>query len=237
MDDRLSQGRYYGDILQCGEMAGLTLTETTYTPESRIPYHSHEHAYFCVVLQGNYTETYGRRNRECSAMTVAFHPPEEVHSELFDKTIVRSFNVEVKPVFMERVGEHSDILNDPVDFQGGSLAWLGVRLYREFRLMDKVSPLAIEGLVLEMLAHSTRGNDRVSGRKAGGWLDRAKDILHDRFAETLTVAEMADSVGVHPVHLAREFLKNHHCTIGEYVRKLRIDYACKEISTSDTSLA
>jgi AraC family transcriptional regulator len=37
---------------------------------------------------------------------------------------------------------------------------------------------------------------------------------------------------VHPVHLAQTFHKTYRCTVGDYVRKLRIEYACRELATS-----
>jgi AraC family transcriptional regulator len=44
-------------------------------------------------------------------------------------------------------------------------------------------------------------------------------------------------VGVHPVYLASEFRKHFGCTIGEYVRKLRVEFACRRISESDSPLS
>jgi len=43
-------------------------------------------------------------------------------------------------------------------------------------------------------------------------------------------------VGIHPVHLAREFRRHYQCTIGEYVRRLKVEYACLQISVSEASL-
>jgi AraC family transcriptional regulator len=37
---------------------------------------------------------------------------------------------------------------------------------------------------------------------------------------------------VHPVHLAQTFHKTYQCTVGDYVRKLRIEYACHELAAS-----
>jgi AraC family transcriptional regulator len=48
---------------------------------------------------------------------------------------------------------------------------------------------------------------------------------------------IADLVGVHPVHLASTFRQHYRCTIGEYVRHLRIEFACRMISSSEASLA
>jgi AraC family transcriptional regulator len=42
---------------------------------------------------------------------------------------------------------------------------------------------------------------------------------------------------VHAAHLARVFRKFKGCTIGDYVRGLRVQHACRRISGSDDSLA
>lgn len=38
---------------------------------------------------------------------------------------------------------------------------------------------------------------------------------------------------MHPVYLASEFRRRFVLTVGEYVRRLRIDYACGEISARE----
>ena len=59
MPPRLTCGNYYGETLRRRTVAGVVLTETRYAPHSRLPRHSHEHAYFCLVRRGGYVETYG----------------------------------------------------------------------------------------------------------------------------------------------------------------------------------
>jgi AraC family transcriptional regulator len=48
---------------------------------------------------------------------------------------------------------------------------------------------------------------------------------------------MAEAVGAHPVYLSREFHRHFRCTVGEYVRQLRIELACHKLSGSDEPLA
>jgi len=48
---------------------------------------------------------------------------------------------------------------------------------------------------------------------------------------------VAISAGVHPSYLARTFRKFYGCTVGDYVRRLRVDYAVRELKESDKSLA
>jgi len=115
--------------------------------------------------------------------------------------------------------------------------WLGFRLYRESRQSDQASALAIEGLALEMIAELSRYGTNLPKEESPCWLKQARDLIHAQFTESLTVAFIARTVGVHPVHLARVFRRNYHATIGEYVRRLRVESACREISSTDLSFA
>jgi AraC family transcriptional regulator len=103
--------------------------------------------------------------------------------------------------------------------------------------MDELSPLAIEGLTLELLVECARGAARVPDRQPPRWLRAVCDLLEAKFCEHLTLGTLAASVGVHPAHLARVFRRFHGCTPGEHVRQLRIEFACHRLANSDTPLA
>ena len=91
--------------------------------------------------------------------------------------------------------------------------------------------------MLELLAKTCRHQKQNSEPRLPLWLRQARDFLHDRFSESLTLNVVAQAVGVHPVHLAREFRRHYHCTVGGYVRNLRIECARSELVTSETPLA
>jgi AraC family transcriptional regulator len=231
---KLRRGRYFGAVTQRLEVGGLLLSETWHVPHARIPPHTHQHAYLCLVREGNYSETYGDKTRSCQPLTLAYHPAEEIHSEQVRDTGVRSFIVELSAAWAQRFNEYAPALRNPADAQGGTPALLGMRLYREFRLMDAVSPLAIEGLVLEILAELVR---LAVPARLPPWLLRARDLLHDRFQENLELAEIAAAVGVHPVYLASMFRRHFHQTIGNYHRQIRVAFACKQLATGRMPLA
>jgi AraC family transcriptional regulator len=52
----------------------------------------------------------------------------------------------------------------------------------------------------------------------------------------LTLAHVAAQVGVHPVHLATTFRRKYGVTVGEFVRRLRIEHACAELLKKDLPL-
>jgi AraC family transcriptional regulator len=237
MERKLACGHYYGEVVQRRQAAGLILTETRYAPGVRLPRHSHEHAYFCLVRRGTYTEAYGTQSRACGPLTVAFHPPEEVHSEHFDNAEVWSFNIEVTPGWHERLRGQATVLDRPADFRGGTLAGLALRLHHEFRHMDDFSPLIIEGLTLEILAEVARTGTPHLGPRPPRWLERIREMLHTHFAESVSLAWLAEAAGVHPVSVASAFRRFYRCTVGQYLRRCRVDFACRRLTTSGDSLA
>jgi AraC-like DNA-binding protein len=237
MPPRLACGNYYGDTLRRRRVAEVILTETRYAPHTLLPRHSHEHAYFCLVLCGGYAETFGPHRRTCGPLTVAYHPPEEFHGQQMAEAEVRSFNVELTPAWWQRPGGAAFRRQRATDFVGGPAASVALRLQKELRDFDSASPLAVEGLVLELLAVVERSALAEDGPSPPPWLLRARDRLHEGFATPPRLADLAAEAGVHPGHLAAAFRRHFHCSAGEFVRRRRIDWCCRQLAESDQSLA
>ena len=236
MDSTTPFGQLHGAVLRRREVGGLALTETSYPARLRLPRHGHERAYFCLVLAGAYTETYARRSRACRAPDVIFHPAGEAHGDEFAAGGARCFNVQVCDDWLARLGLGAPALGPCDDLDEGPVAWLTTRLYGEFRGEDDLAPLAIEGLALEILAETVRRSRRARVRAAPRWIETATEYLRAHFAERVSLSDVARAAGVHPVHLAREFRRRQRCTVGEYVRRLRVEYARREISSTDAPL-
>ena len=238
MESRLPCGHFFGDILRSRTVAGLVLTETRHAPGLQLPHHCHDNAYLCFVRQGSYREEFGTLERECKPLTVAFHPPGERHREEMAQAEVRSFNIELEPWWLQRVQQAAPVVIRPLAFQGGMIAHLALRLYREFQRRDVMSPLAIEGLMYELLAEAVRAAAaHRDPTQPPRWVVRAREVLHDRWAEPLSVAEVAAEVGVHPVYLAEQFRRHYRSTVSDYLRQLRITGATRLLGNADLPLA
>ena len=48
---------------------------------------------------------------------------------------------------------------------------------------------------------------------------------------------IAARAGVHPAHLARAFHKKYGCTVGEYLRQLRLEQAIMDLEQTDKSIS
>jgi len=169
---------------------------------------------------------------------VLYHPAGELHAQYFDRTAVDLFRVEVNPARL-RYASHSDLSMDGQDFRDGLPVGLAHKLYREFSEPDAVSHLAIEGLGLELIAALARNRQRSENqsRQPQRWLSQAHELIKAHFLEHLKLGDIAQTVGVHPVTLAREFRHHYGCTVGELVRRERVGFACHQLLESNVSLA
>src|SRR5215216_3834248 len=237
MEIKLSLGQIRQTVVKECRVAQLRLSESVYPAHLKTPKHSHQHACFCLVLSGASLQTYGLNTRERKPNTMLFYSPDETHYETFGESGSRIFSVEIGSEWLHRYRECSSIQIESQMFEGGLLSWLAGRLYREFYNSDTVAPLAIEGLMLEILAEASRYRTRFLTHRPPGWLARAKDLIHSEFSQDLSLDNIAGRVGVHPVYLASAFRRYYGYTVGEYLRKLRIEFAQNEIISSDFPLA
>jgi len=226
----------HGHVTKSLAVADFILTEAAFAPHSKLPRHAHENSYFCFALEGAYTERYGKREVVCRPSALTFRSSAQTHEAVVHDAHTRVFVLEISPDWIERLRADSLRLENEFEFYGGSVSRLGARLNREFHKPDSAAKLAIEGLALELLAESAR--QPTTG--IGGippWLRQAREMIVEHFSETLTLTQIAQVVGVHPVYLATAFRKKFGLTVGEFVRKLRIEHACDELIKGDLPLA
>jgi AraC family transcriptional regulator len=233
---QLPPGYLYGESLRSHKVASFGLSERFYPPNFKTPKHSHRQSLFCFVIEGDYTENYGGRVRECCSSDLLFHPADELHAEYFHNSGGHSFIIEIETPWLEQLREHRGFPETSAEFKGGFVELLARRLYKEFLQMDDVSPLIIEGLMMELMGEAARRSRLQGETHPPRWLEQAKEILHADFAKSLKLADIAQAVGVHPVHLAQMFHKSYRCTVGDYVRQLRIEYACHQLATSESPI-
>ena len=233
---QLRAGEYYGSVVRRQQLAGLVMSELKHTQPRALPKHSHELGYFSFFLKGDYREWYGRYTVQHQPMTLMWHPPALRHQDEVGTRGCHFFNVEIAPSWLARLQEYQRVIPAPFVLPQKGTEWLMMRLYREFSAADTCSELAMEGLLLELLALIARQPQQLDGRKPV-WLRRVEARLRDEFTVKLTMPELAAEAGVHPAHLAVVFRRFHHTTIGEYVQQLRVRAACDLLRQNQISMA
>lgn len=226
---------FYGEVCKRLELPFLTLTEVAYSPGFRVPTHKHDDPWFGFVLEGTLLETCCNKTEKYRPFTFLFRSAGESHSDQGGDVGARSLILDLKQPIFETISQEFGVLKYSSQFCGGALPALALRIYNEFTSNDSVVPLALQGLVFETMAEMHRRSVPRSP-KAPEWLKHATELLHARFSESLNLTSLAVEVGVHPVHLARAFRKFHRSSIGDYVRRLRIEWSYTRLLATTTPI-
>jgi AraC family transcriptional regulator len=235
MSDSLQTGRFYGATQRRFELGGVLLTEVAHTYGRKLPCHTHESAYFGLLLAGSYSERCTHRAADYDPFTMGFHPPALTHSDEVGRCGSRMFCVELRDSYLSRTRPFLTAPQFVPDLCASEVTWLGLRLYRSFA-GETLGGLELEELCGDMLERVSVSNLRKEKRRPA-WLNRALELLHESYRESLTLEEIATQVGVHPIHLSRVFRRHYGCTMSEFMNRLRVQFVCRMLSREWTDLA
>ena len=230
----ISMGSSGAQTLAAG---GFVVNDMRFPAHARLTPHIHEHASLAVMLQGSFDLGITGRSFACEPGSSVVEPPVERHSNGLGNAGARVLAVQPDPAALDRLGPCGELF-DAVRFAARSpvrgLAW---RIACELACRDVVTSLAVEALVLEMVALALR-SDRTErkARAAPRWLLVARDWLHDQYLDPPGLDDLAATAGVHPDYLARTFRVWFGVSIGGYVRGLRLDWAAVELAGSATPI-
>lgn len=232
---KLKAGQFFGTTSQALSANGFRFTEKAYASHATLPSHAHELPHFCFVLAGSYQENIAGKRFERAPTALVYYPPDVSHAEEhFARG--RHLLVEIDFKGLERVRDYGARLSEPVLLATQSSLSLAARMYREFSARDTFSALALESISTELLIAASRQASKRTERKPPLWLGRVKEFLRENFSEPPSLDELAEAVGVHPTHLSRVFRQFERCTVGDYIREARIEYARQRMIGSDEPL-
>jgi AraC family transcriptional regulator len=228
--------RYLGTITGSRRLPNFHLVESKYHAGQELKSHAHERAYISIVLRGSYTERCGASHVSCDVGHVILHAEGEVHSNYFFEDGY-CINLEILPHFADQLCQYGIENGTRISMASRRNMRLGFNLQSEVAQCDSASELAIEGIAMELIAQLIRNRVAETTPRKEHWLERTTEMIHDRYRDPVTLKELADYSQVHPVHLARTFRKHHGCSVGDYIRRLRVAGASREIASTDLSIA
>ena len=238
MTASLPIGYCFDSALRSREIAGLRLLESRYRPGFRSAPHVHAAASFCLVLQGRFTHAYRDETLRCEPRSLLFYRADEPHSETFQADGARCFIIELSAPWQARLSELDRGRSRPGSLLRGPATNLAWRAYQEMRDPDSFTPLIIEGLTLELLGEAQRHDASPAyGALRSTAMDRARELIETAVPATTSLSTIAAALGMHPVHVAHAFRRAHGCSVGQYLRRLRLDRACHRLATSRDPLA
>ncbi len=210
--------------------------EATYPSHSALAPHGHEAATLTFVLRGQLEEEARGRREQLGPRGLLLKPGGMVHSNRFGQTGARLLLVEVLPALHQASPSINKALTQVNHRSDPRVAGVMLRVRRELRHRDEYAGLCAEGLLLELLTVLARGKTEEGG-KPERYLLHVRERLNAEFRRPLRIAELAAGEGVSPVRLSRGFRARFGCGIGEYLRRVRLDWVAAGLLQADTPIS
>ena len=230
----LKRGKFYGALERHQEVEGLLLTEATYTHDY-VDWHYHERPYFTFLLAGALKETNRQESYHCVSGDLLFHNWQEAHCNHKPPIYTRGFHLELDPIWLESMGLALLDIEGNRQIQDPLMRWDFFRIYHQFRATHPANTLDVETLICSLLHRLAKGKFP-DYQGVPGWAKQAAEILAEASEEPRSMRELADQVGVHPVHLSRDFAKYFGCKPGTYRQRIRLQRATSQLSHPEESL-
>jgi AraC family transcriptional regulator len=228
----LDAGRNFGALTR--ELRGndLLANAADHAPHMIVPRHVHENAYLCVVVAGGF-ELEARQRVACPPGSVVAYPAGGPHANRFGAAPGRCVNLHFGASWMNDAalrGWLADFRHAPLGEHAAGVR----RLVREMSARDGAAALAITAAAIELVAEAMRAPSPLA---AQGAIRRVVDLLEADLANAPSLAGLAREAGLHPSHLARSFRAALGETIGEYVRRRRVEQSLRALARPELSLA
>lgn len=203
-------------------------------PGLKLQAHYHELSVVTVITDGGFCEGFSRVKQSCSPGDVRLLPAGDRHTNAVE---VRSncLQIEIDPALLATATDITGTFILKGQIAGELVGVLGSRLVQESCSRDQDSELAMEALLLDLLSYAGR-RAFARGQARPPWLRRVSQYVRDAYPERISLKALADLAGVHPVHVSREFHRFHGCTLGDFIRRLRLERATELMRHSKLSL-
>jgi AraC family transcriptional regulator len=208
------------------------INQLFFPPSYRQEPFSPERGYVVVPLEGSVCKTFLGDSATLTIGTVSTLPAGAAHSSDFapggaQVLVIRAASADdaaLGALVMRRRHERM-----------AASTHLARRIAAELVAGDAGTLLALEGLVLQLLATTSR-EVLEQPRRSAAWLATIREILDAEAPARLSLTDLAARVGRHPAQVARAFRREFGVSVARYARAARLEWAREQLATSDVAI-
>jgi AraC family transcriptional regulator len=228
----LTKGTYTGRLDKSICDGNIFACMTFYEDEAKHKtMHYHENPHISLVLNGGCIVKKREATYELLPGQSTFNKAGEYHqfTNVLPSLIV---NLEIEEDFLLCHGLSQNIY-DELLHHNPDTRFMMLNVGKELNAADTFSVASIQMLLLGLIK-TTKSQRKKEAYP--DWLNTINAILQDCWNEPLTLQDLAIAAGVHPVTISKNFPKYFSCTLGAYMRKLKIEKALILIKSTKKSL-
>src|SRR5215217_4100020 len=170
-----------GSVVRSVATGGFDVLVSAYRPFESHPYHAHDEAAFVYVLDGTVSVRTESNEQHCPKASMRLIPAGDRHQTRYGEGTARCLVMGVGKERSSTLRLRSGVLDQPSYHPPNTPATAyAARIHRELTRNDSATPLAVEALMLELLATGTRSFERREPREPL-WLRHVRERIHSDF--------------------------------------------------------
>ena len=229
----LEKERYLGNTKRSFTGAeGLSVIETEYHSKVFEGWHSHENAHITLFLKGGTLEKRKQASHTVSPGSILFYHSDELHLNSDTQFPSVNINIEIEAGLL-REFELTEALLDKAIADNAQSKFMILKMYRECLQQDTYSSDSIR-MLFAQLSGSLDHRDQF--QNAPRWVKHLYELLNDRWNENPNLKQLAGILAVNHITISKHFPRYFGCTLGEYMRRLKVNRSLALIQNPALSL-
>ena len=222
--------------LRVSNFGCFELRDIRYSAGFIAPEHTHAECCFQIVLQGSFAERSADRADAYPAGSLIFRPEGFFHENPSFETPTRNLCVRLDnaefPSHFSALAERRKI----VLVRSPEVFAIGQRICKEMRNLDDLTPLLVEAACIEALGLLTREARQPVECGSSNLVSKAEALMQARLYSSLQLQDIAQELSVTRYVLADAFQAQRGCSLGAYVRDLRLQAARRLLEETNRSI-
>jgi AraC family transcriptional regulator len=222
--ENLEEGKFYGISKTQFYLNGLTIVDSQFYHYVNCPWHYHHNAHFAFTTKGNLVETHKKKQIQLSAGSLVYNHSNEPHCNSKYSDMVSALHIDIDTNWFRRYDINYAHIEGVKEIRSPVIKNVFHKLFKEVKCFDNASHLSMESMVLQSVNEMIH-TSALQKTGSPGWIFKTKDLLYDRYDQSISLQEIALEINIHPVYLCQQFPIYFHCTFGDYIRKIKIEKA------------
>lgn len=230
--NQLKKGEFYGTTYQKSAFENIIITDTEYT-HSKVDWHYHENPYFTYLLEGKVFESNKKESYYLEPGNLLFHNWQDAHYNIKPPGFTRGFHIELNENWFSNYDIQLTDFEGSINIKNPLTKNLMNKVYVESKICDSYSNLSIETLMIELFS-TIKENRKVSSKKPE-WVNKLQELFLEEQID-YSLNHLSTILGIHPIHLSREFHRYFGTSLGNYIRLLKVNKAFHLIVSDKISM-
>lgn len=211
---------------------GISVVETEYQNKVYEGWHSHNNAHITLFLKGGTTEKRKNYSETVGPGSLLFYHSDELHLNQDTLFPSRNINIEVDENLLKELQISEGIIEKSI--QNSELAkFLILKIFKETLTADPFSGDNIT-MLFSQLSQTHHHLERFE--KSPFWVKSLQELLNDCWNENPNLKDLAQVLQLNPITISKHFPKYFGCTLGEYMRRIKINRSLSLIQSKESNL-